>query len=412
MGGSKGGGAAVRSGGLVVLDQTCPLVVATRTATQNQSRALGTALHRAGVVGPMQRLRAGRRRRRRQQFTDAGSLYGTARCSYLSTTSSRLGPSAPLAARARLRYHLSTTSIKLGRIDAGDVGWRGCGVDGHDSGGDGRGRSKETCGKCSWAAGVFTAARLAHGRLAARAPGQSQSQSQNLRIRLVLSGPACSTHPPVLHLHLRAPAPPKRALLCSRCRLRGFAQMVCVHPANFSTRTPLQGDAVLAALGVLPVSLAGTPPPEHGRPYEQRDPTSGSDMLMASFTSVCRGSVLRAAASRFGELGPVPRPLDASNSRLALVSLRSTRAMPSRRQACQAQLLSSGRRQSGGGHASDATPAAAAPGTRSPSPLAMILPVAEGLAGYNQARCSLAACMSLGKVLLDEVSSVPGLRKR
>ena len=77
----------------------------------------------------------------------------------------------------------------LGRIDAGDVGWRGCGVDGHDSGGDGRGRSKETCDKWTWpwVAGGFTAASTLGDSL-----GQ-QARSQNLRIRLVLSGPTESS---------------------------------------------------------------------------------------------------------------------------------------------------------------------------------------------------------------------------
>jgi hypothetical protein len=207
----------------------------------------------------------------------------------ISTTSSRLGPSAPLAARARLRYHLSTTSIKLGRIDAGDVGWRGCGVDGHDSGGDGRGRSKETCGKCSWAAGVFTAARLAHGRLAARAPGQSQSQSQNLRIRLVLSGPACSAHPPVLHLHLH-----RRSVPCSRCRLRGFAQIVCLHPAE-SVCAHHHRATPCSPLRACQCLFAGMPPPV----LLSTAPTSGSDMPMSSFTSARRGSVLRASCCCF-----------------------------------------------------------------------------------------------------------------
>lgn len=38
------------------------------------------------------------------------------------------GPGGAITYRQRLSG--------LGRIDAGDVGWRGCGVDGHDSGGD------------------------------------------------------------------------------------------------------------------------------------------------------------------------------------------------------------------------------------------------------------------------------------
>jgi hypothetical protein len=180
-------------------------------ALQNQSRAPGTALHRCTETDSCGQCSNGERRaasgaaasaqcavlERRRELgranrgesrrakTSARSvavklLLGTAaQRSAVRLWQPRLAESssAPLAARARLRYHLSTTAIRLGRIDAGDVGWRGWGVDGHDSGGGGRGRSIETCDKCTWAAGGFTAAGLAHGRLAGAAARAKTSGS-------------------------------------------------------------------------------------------------------------------------------------------------------------------------------------------------------------------------------------------
>lgn len=90
------------------------------------------------------------------------------------------------------RYHLSTTSIKTRAHRRGRRGMAGCGVESHDSGGDGRGRSKETCVKWSW---KWTWPRVAGGFTAASTLGLSLGQharSQSLRIRLVLSGPTPS----------------------------------------------------------------------------------------------------------------------------------------------------------------------------------------------------------------------------